>query len=34
LVGFEAYPNGSLRSLATLKLAVVDGGGQPVAMVP
>jgi peptide/nickel transport system substrate-binding protein len=34
LVGFEAYPNGSLRSLATLKLAAPDGGGQPVAMVP
>ena len=33
LVGFEAYPNGSLRSLATLKLAVPGGGGQPVAMV-
>jgi peptide/nickel transport system substrate-binding protein len=33
LVGFEAYPNGSLRSLATLKLAVPGGDGQPVAMV-
>jgi peptide/nickel transport system substrate-binding protein len=33
LVGFEAYPNGSLRSLATLKLAVSDGGGEPVAII-
>jgi peptide/nickel transport system substrate-binding protein len=32
LVGFEAYPNGSFRSLATLKLAAPDGGGEPVAM--
>ncbi len=33
LLGFEAYPNGSLRSLATLKLAVPDSGGQPVASI-
>jgi peptide/nickel transport system substrate-binding protein len=33
LVGFEAYPNGSLRSLATLKLATPGGGGNPVALI-
>ena len=29
LVGFDAYPNGSLRSLATLTLISPDGGGAP-----
>jgi len=29
LVGFEAYPNGSFRSLATLTLVGPDGGGVP-----
>ena len=29
LVGFDAYPNGSLRSLATLTLIAPDGGGAP-----
>jgi peptide/nickel transport system substrate-binding protein len=29
LVGFEAYPNGSLRSLATLSLVTPGGGGEP-----
>jgi peptide/nickel transport system substrate-binding protein len=33
LAGFEAYPNGSLRSLATLQLAAPDNGGQPVASI-
>src|SRR3984957_8951566 len=33
LVGFEAYPNGSLRSLATLKLAAPGDGGEPVALI-
>jgi ABC-type transport system substrate-binding protein len=27
LVGFDAYPNGSFRSLATLTLIGLDGGG-------
>lgn len=29
LVGFEAYPNGSLRSLATIKLIDPVSGGEP-----
>jgi peptide/nickel transport system substrate-binding protein len=29
LVGFNAYPNGSLRSLATLTLAAPASGGEP-----
>jgi peptide/nickel transport system substrate-binding protein len=29
LVGFEAYPNGSFRSLATLTLIGPGGGGEP-----
>jgi ABC-type transport system substrate-binding protein len=29
LVGFDAYPNGSFRSLATLTL-VGPGGGEPL----
>jgi hypothetical protein len=28
LVGFDAYPNGSFRSLATLTLNGLDGGGD------
>jgi peptide/nickel transport system substrate-binding protein len=28
LVGFDAYPNGSFRSLATLTLSGLDGGGD------
>ncbi|HZC45842.1 MAG TPA: ABC transporter substrate-binding protein [Candidatus Acidoferrum sp.] len=29
LIGFDAYPNGSLRSLATLTLSGPTGGGEP-----
>lgn len=29
LIGFEAYPNGSLRSLATVTLATPDPDGEP-----
>ena len=29
LVGFDAYPNGSFRSLATLTLIGPGGGGEP-----
>jgi len=28
LVGFDAFPNGSFRSLATLTLSGLDGGGD------
>ena len=28
LIGFDAYPNGSFRSLATLTLSGLDGGGD------
>ena len=30
LAGFEPYPNGSFRSLATLTLISPDGAGRPI----